>query len=130
MQILKSLKKLAAGALLVGGITTAANAQFSQFAQYTHLTNTVNSPVLQSTPFQVFVPPLSLTVNASNNPTIITNTINQVLQFTNSTTFIYNAALYGTNFSTNWPGYWVWVTNNTYGQAVPQIPNTNNCDIK
>ena len=102
----------------------------SQFGQPTLLTVPTNSGPIQTTPFQVYVPPISLTITATNPLTIVTNVITQVITFTNTTTFIYNAAIYGMNFSTNWLGYYALVTNSTVGWAFPQSSISNAVYIK
>ena len=109
-------------------------AQQYQFSQGTVLTVPTNSALpLATTPFTVTLPPLALSIQATNPTTIITNTINNVILVTNSFTFIYNAAIHGTNFSTNFNNgnsISFNVTNYTYGQAAPQSGGTNTATIK
>ena len=113
-----------------------ARGQIYQFGQPTYLLFTTNSQVLATTVYNVYVPPLSLQIQATNALTVITNTINNTItvngtnNLTVGMTFVYNAATMGTNFSTNWPGYFLAVTNYTYGQAIPQSGGTNTAYIK
>ena len=109
-------------------------AQQYQFAQGTYLTVTTNSSApLATTVFGVTLPPLSLTITCTNASTVITNTIFNVITFTNSYTFVYSAATMGTNFTTNFNNgnpISFSVTNFTYGQAAPQSGGTNTATIK
>ena len=112
---------------------TKAGAQQYQFSQGTYLTVTTNSAVLATTVFPVTLPPLAFNVTCTNASTVITNTIFNVISFTNSFTFVYSAATMGTNFSTNFNNgnpITFNVTNLTYGQAAPQSGGTNTATIK
>ena len=113
---------------------TKAVAQQYQFSQGTYLTVTTNSASpLATTVFPVTVPPLALTITCTNANTVITNTIFNVITYTNSFTFVYSAATMGTNFSTNFNNgnpISFSVTNLTYGQAAPQSGGTNTATIK
>ena len=129
--------KLAALALLATlGLAAPAAAQVSQFGQPTYLLGLTNSPVLATTTFNVYVPPISLSITATNASTVITNligntvTVNGTNSLSFATTFVYYAATMGTNFSTNWPGYYLTVTNYTYGVAIPQAGGTNTAYVK
>lgn len=108
-------------------------AQTMQFSQPTYLTTATNSGVLAVTPFNVVLPPIALTITATNPATVVTNTIYQVIAQTNSYTFVYSAATMGTNFTTNFNGgntIVFQVTNRTYGIAVPQSGGSNTCFIQ
>ena len=87
-----------------------------------------------ATPFSIYVPPISLTITATNPGTLVTNNIINCLNiggsnYIISSTFIYSAATMGTNFTTNWAGYYIPCTNYTFGQAIPQT-GTNPVSIK
>ena len=109
-------------------------AQQYQFSQGTYLTMTTNSSApLANTVFGVTLPPLALTITCTNANTVITNTIFNVITYTNSFTFVYSAATMGTNFSTNFNNgnpISFSVTNLTYGQAAPQSGGTNTATVK
>lgn len=112
-----------------------ARAQLSQFGQPTYLQCPTNSGVIATTVFYVSVPAITLSITATNPATIITNTIFNGLNVGGSnlvpaTVFIYNAAIHGTNFTTNFNAYSVIVTNYTFGQAAPQSGGTNTAYIK
>ena len=100
---------------------TKAGAQQYQFSQGTYLTVTTNSAVLATTVFPVTLPPLAFNATCTNASTVITNTIFNVISFTNSFTFVYSAATMGTNFSTNFPAYTAQATATTTAWAFPQL---------
>lgn len=113
-----------------------SEAQVNQFGAPTYLTTPINSfqitgSYLQSTPFPVFIPPIQLSFSGATNPfTTVTNVITQTVTFTNTITFVYNAGIYGTNFTTNWSGAYYQVTNNTVGWAFPQSGGSNTCSVR
>lgn len=116
------------------GVKTA-QAQVSQFSQPTYLTIQTNSPVLSQAPVTIYVPPISLSITATNPFTVITNNICVGLnvngtQLVPQSTFIYTAATMGTNFTTNFPGYYISVPNYIFGQAIPQSGGSNTASIK
>ncbi|HEV2691940.1 MAG TPA: hypothetical protein VG347_03515 [Verrucomicrobiae bacterium] len=133
--VIKTIKKtfagIAIGAAAMLGFSAAGQTQ--QFSQPLALTGPATSGVLATTPFMVQLPPISLTIQATNANTVVTNIITQIIAVTNSYTFIYNAATMGTNFTTNFNngnGFSFPVTNRTYGLAIPQSGGSNNCLIQ
>lgn len=126
------MKKLLITSL--AAITISAGAQTYQFTQPTYLTVATNSDTLATSTAVVTVPSISLTITATNSATIVTNTLFTGFTVGGTTyaarTFVYNAAVHGTNFTTNWPSYQITVTNYLTGQASPQSGGTNTCYIK
>lgn len=128
--ILKSKPVITALLLLL--LTLAAQATLQQFSQPTYLTVTTNA-LLSSNVFAVTLPPISLTITATNANTRVTNTIFQCVTVTNSYTFVYDASTMGTSFTTNFNNgqpLTMYVTNTTYGQAAPQQGGSNTCFIQ
>ena len=127
------MKKLIIIAILTVA-AVGAQAQTSQFSQPTYLTGATNSGTLATAVTTVIVPSISLTITATNNATVVTNTLFAGLTVGATTlpktVFIYSAATYGTNFSTNWPSYSISVTNFLTGQASPQAGGSNTCYIQ
>ena len=102
-----------------------SEAQVSQFASSSQCVSNLTSPSLYTAQFTVTVPAISLTIQATNALTILTNTLNDGInvngtQLVPQSTFVYNAATMGTNFSTNWPSYQLTFTNYLFGQAILQ----------
>lgn len=107
-----------------------ASAQIQQFGQPTFLSGPTNSSILVTTIAGYYLPPISLTITCTNTTMICTNIIQNTL-WTSPTnmvpaiTFIYNASIYGTNFTTNFPAIFVPFTNFTYGTAIPGVNSSN-----
>lgn len=129
------VKKIAILVIALCSFATIASAQVSQFSSPSLLTTNLTSPSLYTATYTLTVPAISLTIQATNAATVITNTLNTGLnvngtQLVPASTFVYNAATMGTNFSTNWPSYQITGTTYLFGQAVLQAGGTNNALIK
>ena len=95
----------------------------------------IYSPQLATATASIYMPAISLSITVTNSAALITN--NFCSTFTNGPsslfvqrTFIYNAATMGTNFSTNFPAFWMTLTNNIYGQATQGAGNPNGATIQ
>lgn len=134
LDTLKSvLKKTLLVAGLAIGVATAqpAHAQFLyQFVQGTPFTTaTTNSPYLATASYTIVTSPIAMTINSTSPWAIMTNTITVVTTNT-IPVFIFNAATYGTNYTTNFGNIYITGTNYVYGTASQNPANTNGFVIK
>lgn len=133
------MRKLFYAIFLLALFAATSRAQTFQFSQPTYLTAPTNTTQVTGGPlasniFFVSLPPISMSFSGATNPnTTVTNTISQVISFTNTVTFVYNAGINGTNFTTNFnngnPLSFA-VTNKTEGWAFPQSGGSNTCYVK
>lgn len=117
---------LLAALLVIAGITVRAG--FGGYNPYTITTATVTAPNFVTNYVSVSLPSIAFTATATNLFTITTNSIIQGIPgttFTNMITFVYNSAIYGTNYSTNFPPVSYLVPTITGFQCVPQTASTN-----
>lgn len=131
------MKKTLIAIAVIAASAFADSAQQYQFGSPTYLTVATNSASINgqnvfsvTNLVQVQPGPISLTITATNAATVVTNTLTTVITATNITTFIYSAATYGVNFSTNFPSTTFTATAVTTAWAIPQSGGSNTCYIK
>lgn len=126
---MKKIITLAIVAATLLGLNISAQAQ--NYGTPTYLTVATNTPNLASYTGGFYIPGFSLTINTTNPAAFITNstccTLNlgqsNYLSLTNS--FVYSAAVWGTNFQSNFPALWVPFTVTGFQRAIPGTGGTN-----
>lgn len=125
------MKKILFLFVLLAALTSRAQ----YYGMPTYLTVATNTPNLVVYQGGFYIPAASLTINGTNPLAFDTNTYNYSInigqtnyaQLTNN--FVFNASVWGTNFSSNFPAIWMPIT--VYGfQRMSPGPNGTNTYIQ